>query len=71
MSKQVSSESHGSIATEIPAADAMAATVGNQEEVCKLAHSYWQARGCPDGSPEVDWFRAERESNGLATASAA
>jgi hypothetical protein len=27
------------------------------------AHAYelWQARGCPDGSPEEDWFRAERE----------
>ncbi|MGD1097981.1 MAG: DUF2934 domain-containing protein [Bryobacteraceae bacterium] len=21
----------------------------------------WQARGCPDGSPEEDWLRAEQE----------
>ncbi len=26
-----------------------------------LAYSLWQSRGCPDGSPEVDWYRAEEE----------
>jgi Protein of unknown function (DUF2934) len=25
-----------------------------------LAHGLWKARGCPVGSPEDDWFRAER-----------
>jgi len=25
----------------------------------KLAYEYWQRRGCPLGSPEVDWFAAE------------
>jgi hypothetical protein len=71
MSKQVSSRSHGSVASEIPAVDPIAPTAGNKEEVCRLAYSYWLARGCPDDSPEVDWFRAERELNGLAIASAA
>ena len=33
----------------------------NQQEVAALAYEFWQARGCPDGSPEEDWFRAERE----------
>ena len=33
----------------------------NQQEVAALAYEFWQARGCPDGSPEQDWFRAERE----------
>jgi len=28
------------------------------EEVSKLAHSYWVARGCQGGSQEDDWFRA-------------
>jgi len=28
--------------------------------VAKLAYQYWEERGRPFGSPEVDWFRAER-----------
>ena len=31
------------------------------EQIAKLAYALWQERGCPDGSPEVDWFRAEEE----------
>ncbi len=31
------------------------------QEIALLAYSYWQARGCENGSPEEDWFRAERE----------
>jgi hypothetical protein len=31
------------------------------EEICQRAYSLWEERGCPDGSPEVDWYRAERE----------
>ena len=26
-----------------------------------LAYQFWEERGRPSGSPEVDWFRAERE----------
>jgi Protein of unknown function (DUF2934) len=33
----------------------------NQEEIAALAHALWQARGCPDGSPEEDWFQAKQE----------
>jgi len=29
--------------------------------IAALAYELWQSRGCPDGSPEEDWFRAERE----------
>lgn len=25
-----------------------------------LAYELWRQRGCPVGSPEVDWFAAER-----------
>ncbi len=25
----------------------------------RLAYIYWCERGCPDGSPEEDWYRAE------------
>ena len=31
------------------------------EEIARLAYYYWQARGCPIGSPEEDWYRAENE----------
>ena len=27
-------------------------------DIAALAHELWQARGCPDGSPEEDWFHA-------------
>lgn len=28
------------------------------DEIALLAYFYWEARGCPHGSPEEDWFRA-------------
>lgn len=31
------------------------------EEIARLAYSYWEARGCPEGSPQEDWFGAEQE----------
>jgi len=31
------------------------------EEIARLAYSYWEARGYQGGSPEEDWYRAERE----------
>jgi hypothetical protein len=30
-------------------------------QIAALAYLHWLARGCPVGSPEEDWFRAERE----------
>jgi hypothetical protein len=32
-----------------------------QEEIAKLAYTYWIARGYADGYAEQDWLRAERE----------
>jgi Protein of unknown function (DUF2934) len=37
----------------------------NREQIAVLAYEFWQARGCPDGTPAEDWFRAEREIGGL------
>lgn len=31
--------------------------------VARLAYQRWQERGCPIGSPEDDWFRAEQDLN--------
>ena len=32
-----------------------------EEEIARLAYSYWEARGGHGGSPWDDWFRAEQE----------
>jgi len=32
----------------------------DQQEIAILAYQFWQERGCPIGSPEEDWFRAEQ-----------
>jgi hypothetical protein len=31
-----------------------------QEEIAALAYSLWEARGCPEGVPDEDWFNAEK-----------
>jgi hypothetical protein len=31
------------------------------DEIAALAHKLWEARGCPDGSPQEDWFHAAEE----------
>jgi hypothetical protein len=31
-----------------------------EDEIAALARAVWEARGCPEGLPEEDWFRAER-----------
>jgi Protein of unknown function (DUF2934) len=33
----------------------------NEQDVANLAYQRWVERGCPQGSPEEDWFVAERE----------
>ena len=36
------------------------ATFGH-EDIAALAYEFWQARGCPIGSPDEDWFHAAEE----------
>ena len=31
------------------------------ERIAMRAYECWHERGCPEGSPEVDWHRAENE----------
>jgi hypothetical protein len=43
-----------------------AATTGHvlafgHDDIAALAYELWQTRGCPDGSPEEDWFHAAEE----------
>jgi hypothetical protein len=28
------------------------------QDIAALAYELWQARGCPDGSPDEDWYQA-------------
>jgi len=50
-----------SIAVAIVEVEPMGDESPSQDEIAVLAYSYWEARGCKNGSPEEDWFRAERE----------
>jgi hypothetical protein len=34
---------------------------GYRHDIEKLAYAFWEERGRPYGSPEVDWFQAEQE----------
>jgi hypothetical protein len=31
------------------------------DRVAELAYFHWLKRGCPEGSPQEDWLRAEKE----------
>ena len=61
--------SHGTTGTGAAAAMALdpageqgtAASAIVHDEIALLAYSYWEARGCPYGSPEEDWLRAEQD----------
>ena len=30
------------------------------DDIAGLAYTLWESRGCPIGSPEEDWFKAEQ-----------
>jgi hypothetical protein len=43
--------------------------VPDRTEIAALAYQLWEERGCPIGTPEEDWLRAEEELKAaLATA---
>lgn len=31
------------------------------KDIASLAYQLWQSRGCPEGSPDVDWLEAEKQ----------
>ena len=33
----------------------------DREAIGRLAFFFWEERGCPNDSPDEDWFRAEAE----------
>ena len=36
-------------------------TSAHEASIRTRAYEIWQARGCPDGSAQEDWFQAEQE----------
>ena len=36
-------------------------TTFGHEDISTLAYELWRARGCPEGSPEEDWFHAAEQ----------
>jgi hypothetical protein len=44
---------------EAPAAPDAETQVLSANDIAALAYRLWQERGCPIGSPEEDWLRAE------------
>jgi hypothetical protein len=43
----------------------------DQRSIRELAHRLWEARGCPEGSPERDWLDAEHQFSAAEPAAAA
>lgn len=69
MSRQTASPAMSTTAPESGTANPVTITASphqsvDSEEVARLAYTHWQIRGCPDGSPEDDWLRAEQDLNG-------
>jgi Protein of unknown function (DUF2934) len=44
-----------------PAVQVVALDPESHNDVAALAYRFWQERGCPVGSDQEDWFRAENE----------
>jgi hypothetical protein len=57
---------HSAQPAEKPLEPVATATVSgpSQDEIARLAYSYWEARGYQGGSSEEDWLRAQRELRG-------
>ena len=42
-------------------ADSSDSGLPRHEDIQRLAYQLWRERGCPLGTPEVDWFSAEEK----------
>jgi hypothetical protein len=49
------------IAAEPSADEPRSSAAVSPDQIARLAHSFWEARGRTDGSAVEDWLRAERE----------
>jgi hypothetical protein len=44
-----------------PSTEPCADSTVDEKEIAAVAYCLWLDRGCPDGSPEEDWYLAERK----------
>ena len=51
---------HRKAVSPVTAASTSEQNVSTQD-IARLAYALWESRGCPDGSSEEDWLRAEQE----------
>jgi len=57
MSRKLRHRSHHGVHEE----SSVESLPSEQEQLELLAYEYWQERGRPEGSPDEDWFHAEKE----------
>jgi Protein of unknown function (DUF2934) len=57
--------SHSQIAKQ-QASEPVENAAPDPQGVAVRAYEMWLERGCPDGSPELDWYRAEQELSAAA-----
>ena len=57
--------------TSVDESSVAAPEVDARQQIEVRAHELWILRGCPIGSPDEDWFRAQEEVEGASRASAA
>jgi Protein of unknown function (DUF2934) len=50
--------------TSQPTDERNASAIVSEDAITALAYQLWQDRGCPTGSDQEDWFRAEQELKG-------
>jgi hypothetical protein len=61
MAKQKPAKTRSQLVGELNDANGFVAQEpASREAIEKLAYQYWIERGCPLGSPDQDWLRAER-----------
>ena len=60
-SRQASEHSQNSHDTRTGATVGHGIAAFGHAEIADRAYELWQKRGCPDGSPEEDWYRAAEE----------
>ena len=75
MSKRSEKSSNGSLPGQVvqlaePAPESLPTATAGEQDVRGLAYRRWVDRGCPQGSPEEDWFEAERQLQSRDCASA-